>query len=91
LGVDWSTFDRQVAGARELGKPLAITQSGESNGKIFDLKIIINTTRNRALEVTFFILFSTGVDSAGAGWDQSIGSGPSGPAASALMNDPRGD
>jgi len=86
--VDWSTFDRQVVGARGLGKPLAITQSGESNGKIFDLKIIIDTIRNRAPEVTFFIQFSTGVDSTGAGWDQSIGSGPSGPSGSALMNDP---
>jgi len=87
-GVDWPTFDRQVAGARGLGKPLAITQTGESNGKIFDLTLIINTIRNRAPEVTFFIEFSTGVDFAGVGWDQSIGSGPSGPSGSALMNDP---
>ncbi len=86
--VDWSTFDQQVAGARGLGKPLAITQSGEYNGNIFDLRIIINTIRNRAPEVTFFIQFSTGIDFAGVGWDQSIGSGLSGPSGSALMNAP---
>jgi hypothetical protein len=86
--VDWPTFDRQVAGARGLGKPLAITQAGDSNGNIFDLTIIINSIRNRAPEATFFIEFSTGVDFARVGWDQSIGSGPSGASGSALMNDP---
>ena len=85
--VDWRTFDRAVVETRGLGKPLAITQTGESNGNIFDLRIIIDTIWNRAPEVTFFIEFSTEVDVARVGWDGSIGSGPSGPSGSALMND----
>jgi len=65
--VDWRTFARAVVRARGIGKPLAITQTGESNGNIFDLRIIRDTFWNRAPEVTFFIKFSTGFDVARVG------------------------